>query len=130
MWSSKKPNKPPPVEPGPTNLQANHAPRPARSSFEETTTMNKDVMRPFGATADPARPWLGSSLQVKGEIPGNEDLLIDGSVEGQVQVDDRNLTVGKTAKVSADIIAREVVIYGEVKGNVRAAGSRSRKRVR
>jgi cytoskeletal protein CcmA (bactofilin family) len=78
-------------------------------------------MPPVRATADPARSWLGSSLQVKGEISGNEDLLIDGSVEGLVQVDDRNLTVGTTAKVSADIIAGEVVVYGKVKGNVRAS---------
>jgi cytoskeletal protein CcmA (bactofilin family) len=79
------------------------------------------MRRPVGATADPATSWLGSSMQVKGEISGNEDLLIDGSVEGLVQVDDRNLTVGTTAKVSADIIAGEVVIYGKVKGNVRAS---------
>jgi cytoskeletal protein CcmA (bactofilin family) len=59
---------------------------------------------------------------VKGEISGNADLLIDGSVEGLIQLSDRNLTVGTTAKVVADIIAWGVVIYGKVKGNVRARG--------
>jgi cytoskeletal protein CcmA (bactofilin family) len=63
---------------------------------------------------------LGGSLHVKGEITGNEDLHIDGSVEGLVQLEDRKLTVGSTAKVTADIIAREVVVYGNVKGNLRA----------
>ncbi|MFZ3217824.1 MAG: polymer-forming cytoskeletal protein [Candidatus Acidiferrales bacterium] len=63
---------------------------------------------------------LGSSLHVKGEITGNEDLLIDGSVEGLVQLEDRKLTVGASAKVTADVIAREVVVYGNVKGNLRA----------
>lgn len=77
-------------------------------------------MRPLGATADRATARLGSSLHVKGEISGNEDLLIDGSVEGLVQLDERKLTIGATAKVTADIIAREVVVYGNVKGNVRA----------
>jgi cytoskeletal protein CcmA (bactofilin family) len=57
---------------------------------------------------------------VKGEISGNEDLLVDGSVEGLIQLDDRKLTVGATAKVTADIIAREVVVFGVVKGNLRA----------
>jgi len=46
--------------------------------------------------------------------------LIDGSVEGLIQLDERKLTVGATAKLTADIIAREVVVYGSVKGNLRA----------
>jgi cytoskeletal protein CcmA (bactofilin family) len=57
---------------------------------------------------------------VKGEITGNEDLHIDGTVEGLVQLEDRKLTVGASAKVTADVIAREVVVYGNVKGNLRA----------
>jgi cytoskeletal protein CcmA (bactofilin family) len=63
---------------------------------------------------------LGSSLHVKGEITGNEDLHIDGTVEGLVQLEDRKLTVGASAKLTADVIAREVVVYGNVKGNLRA----------
>ena len=63
---------------------------------------------------------LGASLHVKGEITGNEDLQIDGTVEGLVQLDDRKLTVGSSAKVTADIVSREVVVYGNVKGNLRA----------
>ena len=63
---------------------------------------------------------LGGSLHVKGEITGNEDLHVDGSVEGLIQLEDRKLTVGASAKVTADIIAREVVVYGNVKGNLRA----------
>ncbi len=46
--------------------------------------------------------------------------MIDGSVEGLIQLDERKLTVGATAKLTADIIAREVVVYGSVKGNLRA----------
>jgi len=82
--------------------------------------MSTDAMRPLGATADRATARLGPSLHVKGEISGNEDLLIEGSVEGLVQLDERKLTVGETAKLTADIIAREVVVYGTVKGNLRA----------
>jgi cytoskeletal protein CcmA (bactofilin family) len=63
---------------------------------------------------------LGASLRVKGEISGNEDLQIDGTVEGLVTLDDRKLTVGIAAKLTADVIAREIVVYGSVKGNLRA----------
>jgi cytoskeletal protein CcmA (bactofilin family) len=59
---------------------------------------------------------------VKGDITGTEDLLIDGSVEGLIELEDRKLTVGPRAKVTADINARDVVVFGHVKGNVHAKG--------
>jgi cytoskeletal protein CcmA (bactofilin family) len=83
---------------------------------------NTDATIPPDAAADYETGWLGSSLQVKGDITGTEDLLIDGSVEGLIQLDERKLTVGAAAKVTADINARDVVVYGSVKGNVRATG--------
>jgi cytoskeletal protein CcmA (bactofilin family) len=54
-----------------------------------------------------------------GEISGNDDLEIEGWVEGLVQLEGK-LTVGASGKVTADIIAREVVVYGTVKGKVQA----------
>ncbi len=71
-------------------------------------------------TSGGATARLGASLHSKGEITGNEDLQIDGSVEGLVQLEDRKLTIGASARVTADIIAREVAVYGNVKGNLRA----------
>ncbi len=59
---------------------------------------------------------------MKGEILGNEDLYIDGTVEGPVQLDERKLTVGATAKLTADVIAGEVIVYGSVNGNVHGKG--------
>ncbi len=85
-------------------------------------TQSTDAMSPGDATAECVTGWLGSSLHVKGDITGTEDLLIDGSVEGRVELDERKLTVGPTAKVTADINARDVVVYGFVKGNVLAKG--------
>jgi cytoskeletal protein CcmA (bactofilin family) len=76
---------------------------------------------PQAATPD-ATGWLGPSLHVKGDLTGTEDLLIDGSVEGLIHLDQRRLTVGATAKLTADFNARDVVVYGSVNGNVRATG--------
>jgi cytoskeletal protein CcmA (bactofilin family) len=45
---------------------------------------------------------------------------VDGTVEGLIQLDDRKLTVGMSAKLTADVVAREIVVYGSVKGNLRA----------
>jgi cytoskeletal protein CcmA (bactofilin family) len=108
MWDKKKPDTPQPAAPEPKNPLTN----------KESAV----AMRPLEAKAEGATGWLGSSLHVKGDIIGTEDLLIDGSVEGLIQLDERKLTVGKTAKLTADINARDVVVYGYVKGNVRAKG--------
>jgi len=81
-----------------------------------------EAISPMDAMAKRETGWLGSSLLVKGEITGTEDLLIDGAVEGLIHLDEQKLTVGTTAKVTADINARDVVVYGYVKGNVRAMG--------
>jgi len=85
-------------------------------------TKSTDAPRPLEMPGERATGWLGASLRVKGEISGTEDLLIDGPVEGSIQLTDRKLTVGKTAKITADIDARDVVVYGYVKGNVHAKG--------
>jgi cytoskeletal protein CcmA (bactofilin family) len=120
MWGNKKPDTPQAAQPEPINPIINQPPKPAPASWEGKPAMSTDSMRPLSATGDRSSARLGSSLHVKGEISGSEDLLIDGSVEGLIQLDERKLTVGATAKVTADIIAREVVVYGTVKGNLRA----------
>src|ERR1700726_4289416 len=128
MWGNKKPDTPqqqtqaaPQPQPGPVAVNPTiQSPKPVPASSEEKPPMSKDSMRPLSATSDRSSARLGSSLHVKGEITGSEDLLIDGSVEGLIQLDERKLTVGATAKLTADIIAREVVVYGTVKGNLRA----------
>jgi cytoskeletal protein CcmA (bactofilin family) len=121
MWGNKKPDSPQAAHPEPINPIQNQPPKPpAPATWEEKPAMSTDSMRPLSATGDRSSARLGSSLHVKGEISGSEDLLIDGSVEGLIQLDERKLTVGATAKVTADIIAREVVVFGTVKGNLRA----------
>jgi cytoskeletal protein CcmA (bactofilin family) len=122
MWSNKKPDTPQAAEPEPRKFNFNEPPKPAPAAWEGTPKMatGNDAIRPLGNTAPGSGARLGSSLHVKGEISGNEDLLIDGTVEGLITLDERKLTVGASAKVTADIIAREVVVYGTVKGNLRA----------
>jgi cytoskeletal protein CcmA (bactofilin family) len=74
----------------------------------------------FPAPRSSAR--LGSSLQIKGEITGSEDLQIDGIVEGPIFLDGHALTVGSSAKLTSEIHAGEVVVNGEAIGNIDARG--------
>jgi cytoskeletal protein CcmA (bactofilin family) len=119
MWNKKNPDTTQAADREETSLQTNWPPKPASASSEGT---NKDVTGPAGEAADRAPSRLGSSLHFKGEISGNEDLDIDGTVEGLVYIDERKLTVGAAAKLTADIIAGAVIVYGSVKGNVRGKG--------
>ncbi len=68
----------------------------------------------------PAR--LGKSIVVRGEVKGAEDLTIDGRVEGTVQLGDNRLTIGPNANVAADLVARDVLVMGQVQGNILATG--------
>jgi cytoskeletal protein CcmA (bactofilin family) len=87
---------------------------------------NKDTQP--GPSAIPSAPsfagrtisYLGPGLHIKGEISGNEDLKLDSKVEGLVSIGGFRLTVGPSAHLTADIVAREAVISGEVIGDVRA----------
>jgi cytoskeletal protein CcmA (bactofilin family) len=83
--------------------------------------MSTDAIHPLAPTPGGSTARVGVSLHIKGEISGNEDLHVDGSIEGSIQLDERKLTVGASGKVTADVVAREVVVYGSVKGNVRAS---------
>ena len=63
---------------------------------------------------------LGSTIVVKGEITSDEDLQIDGRVEGPVSLRGHRLTVGRSGQLSSEVTAREVIVYGNVSGNLRA----------
>ena len=65
---------------------------------------------------------LGSSVQVKGEITGSEDLQIDGIVEGPINLQGHELIVGAPAQLKSEIHAGEVVVLGKVVGNVNSRG--------
>jgi cytoskeletal protein CcmA (bactofilin family) len=62
---------------------------------------------------------LGSTFTIKGEISGEEDLQIDGKVEGPVSLRNHRLTVGRGGQLNSQINAREVVVYGNAVGNIR-----------
>jgi cytoskeletal protein CcmA (bactofilin family) len=64
---------------------------------------------------------VGSGLRIKGQIIGNEDLKIDGEVEGPISLAGHRLTVGANSRVRGQIVAREVVVYGDVTGEIQAA---------
>ncbi len=61
---------------------------------------------------------IGPSIHIKGTVSGDEDLLIQGKVEGTIDLGDHEVAVGQSGKVTADIKAKTVKIEGEVAGDV------------
>jgi cytoskeletal protein CcmA (bactofilin family) len=68
----------------------------------------------------PAR--IGKTVLICGEVKGSEDLIVDGRIEGTVTLPESRLTIGPSANVAADLSAKDVLILGQVKGNVLASG--------
>jgi cytoskeletal protein CcmA (bactofilin family) len=65
---------------------------------------------------------IGKSVVVRGELSGNEDLYLDGDLEGTITLTESRLTIGPNARVVADLKVRDLVVLGNLKGNVHASG--------
>src|ERR1700761_1186690 len=75
-------------------------------------TMNQDT----GAAV------IGKSIQIRGEVKGSEDLLVDGHVEGTITLVESRLTIGPNAHVAANVSAKDVILIGQLSGNISATG--------
>ncbi len=61
---------------------------------------------------------LGPSITIKGSLSGEEDLLIEGHVEGEISFKKHAVTVGKRGRVDADLYCQSIYVEGEVHGNL------------
>jgi len=91
--------------PTPTPRQAEVAPRP-------------EAPRRTQATSE--RAVIGRSISIRGDVTGDEDLLIQGQVEGSVDLDLHAVTVGAEGRVKANITGRVITVEGEVEGDLNA----------
>src|ERR1700726_1863106 len=109
MWRKPEDSKP--------AGSAGEGPTPSQSSKVEPTVrsvagLTAEVVQPSGGT-------ITSTLTIKGEVRGNEDLYIDGEVQGTIHLTNGRVTIGPHGKISADVDAREIVVRGKVKGALR-----------
>src|SRR5262245_9198832 len=61
---------------------------------------------------------IGASVAIVGNVTGAEDLTVLGRLEGKIEVPQHTVTIGRTARVQADIHAKSVSVEGEVRGNL------------
>jgi cytoskeletal protein CcmA (bactofilin family) len=112
MWTKQPQSEAPSYSPAPSS--------PSSPSSQAASAGTNYSARPSAPTARNVA-CLGESIEVKGKISGEEDLQVDGKVEGPIALQGQRLTVGRTGHLNSEVAAREVVVYGKIHGNVRAS---------
>ncbi len=64
------------------------------------------------------RALIGPTIVIKGDLTSEEDLLIEGRIEGKIELKKHSVTVGKNGHVKADIYGKVITVEGEVQGNL------------
>jgi cytoskeletal protein CcmA (bactofilin family) len=115
MWNNKR------KEEEYTPRAPNNAPPITPESKKEGLPMSTAPIRtvPENESAKGAAS-IGKSVTIKGQIFSREDLVVDGEIEGAIELNDHRLTVGPNGRVRAGIKAREIVVLGSIDGNVEA----------
>ena len=100
-------------------------PMPSQEPSSPSHAMAAPAARPAEPLREPMRSvdvaTIGKSVVVKGELSGSEDLFVDGQVEGSIALRGQSLTIGPNGRVRANVEARNVIIHGQVDGNVAAS---------
>lgn len=84
----------------------------ASSSVGKTNTSE---VRSLGPSA-----VIGPKITFKGELTGEEDLLIEGNVEGTIELKNHHLTIGKQGIVKANVSAKSITVEGAIEGDLTA----------
>jgi cytoskeletal protein CcmA (bactofilin family) len=77
---------------------------------------------PLSPTSGQEQTIIGEHIAIEGSIRGEENLLIEGSMKGNVEMQKYNFAVGSKGRVNGEIHAQNVNIKGELKGNINALG--------
>ncbi len=90
--------------------------RPAPSPSPSPSSSAPTVPQREHRSDSPAT--IGQSVQIEGELTGQEDLVIDGKIDGKIVLDGHHLTVGPNGRIHAEVHAKSVQVNGEVSGNI------------
>jgi cytoskeletal protein CcmA (bactofilin family) len=100
---------------------------PQSEQTEMGPTMSRELMP--DTRSQPASPKItlsgehasiGKSVIIHGEVSGFQSLYVEGKIEGTINFPDNRVTIGRNGEVVADILAGEIVVLGNVRGNCQA----------
>jgi cytoskeletal protein CcmA (bactofilin family) len=91
---------------------------------EETPVVQPPIVAPrkeeARATEGATMANIGKSISIKGEVTGDEDLVVEGRVEGRIELKTGQVTIGPNGDVKAEVAAKQIVVIGRVAGNLHA----------
>lgn len=109
MWKQKETPRPTGMaNPVPASPQAPAVPRGSDLELGAERPMTEELVT------------IGKSIVIKGELSGGEDLTIEGQVEGTIELRDHVVTIGSNGRIKAQIVAKSIVVLGQVTGNLTA----------
>ncbi len=88
-------------------------PQPAPASQAQTAPAPRN---PVPQTRE--RAVIGPTIFIKGNLAGEEDILIEGQVDGKIELRHHSVTIGKNGRIKADIYGKVITIEGTVEGNL------------
>ena len=69
-----------------------------------------------------AKTIIGKDITIQGDIRGEEHMVIDGSIKGNIEIETHNFALGPAGRVEGEIHARNISISGQMKGNIKTPG--------
>ncbi len=93
-------------------------PEPEDGRTEPMIHSSEQSVLPTTRSRTPAT--IGPSIQISGDVTGNEDVRIEGRVEGTISLSDNVLTVGKEGQINATATARAIFVEGKVEGDLKS----------
>ena len=90
--------------------------------FAKSTKEEALVASNSGVVSPEPNTTIGENISIEGTIQGKEDLVVEGSVKGNIEVEGYHVTVGAKGQVEGEIRASNVTIRGRLTGNIGALG--------
>jgi cytoskeletal protein CcmA (bactofilin family) len=87
--------------------------RKEENSNPESTSLEKNPIE-----ESQEQTVIGPCISIKGELSSEEDLMVQGRVEGKIDLKKNNITLGKNGHIKADIYGKIISIEGEIQGNL------------
>ena len=95
--------------------------RTSKADSASTSVSQTGFAVPVNDSTDSGRvAVIGSRIRIKGDITGDENLIVEGKVNGKIRLKSHNVEIGESGKVHADVVAKVIKVAGEVRGDLNA----------
>jgi cytoskeletal protein CcmA (bactofilin family) len=90
---------------------------------EQAVQKTAEAPREETAMAEPAAAdgtLIGQTVTIRGRLSSQENIVVDGEIDGDLEIPAHRLTIGTAGRMRGDVVAAEVVALGTIEGNVDA----------